>query len=221
MNRLALTLLAVLFLAATPALAQTNWDAGNSNNNWNDPGNWDSGVPNASTDAVILSSASIFPGFYSGAPVTKSLTIQSTASLTLGSGFDLQVNGDFTNNGTFTHGSREVELVGTGTLGGTGAITFDDLVVSGAGTRTVSAGFTVDGDFSLAAGTTLALGTNTAAVAGSWISSGASAVVTGAGTVDFTGAGTTNTGSNSASARLICCLGIRSKWMFSFRRFGN
>ncbi len=216
MIRHAALILALCALAPLAA-SQTNWTAGNLTNSWNDGGNWDAGVPDSVTDAVIPSSASIFPGSYSGAPVTANLTIQSGASMTLGGGFDLtvsgnlviggtltvtsgssdiDVSGDWTNNGTFTSSTATVELTSTGALDGSSATSFEDLVVTG-GTRTVSTGFTVTGNFELEASTTLAIGTTTCSIAGDWISSGGSAAVTGTGVIEFTSTGTTTTGSNS------------------------
>ena len=81
------------------------------------------------------------------------------------------VNGSWTNNGTFTPRSGRVTLGGTD-QSITGATTFNNLTLSGSGTKTLGGAITVNGNLSIGSGTTLNAGSNQMTVAGSWTNSG-------------------------------------------------
>ncbi len=222
MLRTLTTLVAVLAISGTVFSQTSNWTGTNSNV-WNDPGNWDAGVPTAATTVVIPSSAAAFPSLYTTGPSCNDLTIDSGASLTLSSGWDLSVSagltidgtltvtsttsniaviGGWVNNGTFTDGGSTVTLNGTASLGGSSSTTFQNLTVA-SGTRTLSTAMSVDGDLELATGSGLDLGSLTHTVAGNWTSSGGSITVTGTGTIEFTGDGQFTTLTNSVPNVLI------------------
>ena len=220
-SRLLVRPLVLLALAPT-ALAQTTW-LGASGPNWNNPSNWDTGiVPDAGTD-VIIASGGTAPSNFILDPVCRDLTIQSGASLSVGSGFDLQVTGDltidgtlaltasssdaevvgnWTNNGTFTEVGSEIDLSGTGSIGGSVTTTFPTLSITG-GTRTLLVATTVQGDCSISSSTTLDLGVNDLSVGGNWNSAAAGVSVTGTGRVEFTGNGLVTTGTNSIPGLLV------------------
>jgi Secretion system C-terminal sorting domain len=110
-------------------------------NNWGTASNWCSGsVPINTTDVVINAfpsgSGLFMPVILSGTnAVTRSVTINSGASITVNSGGTLSLSGDFTNNGTFTDNSSVasgVSFVGTGTqtIAGTTANTFNNLAIN-------------------------------------------------------------------------------------------
>lgn len=207
--------LAICVLSVT-SFGQSTW-TGSQNNDWDNANNWSpAGVPTSGTD-VIVASAANQPSSYLVGPECNDLTIQSGATLTLGSGFDLEVNGDLTidgtltissssseiavaggfiNNGTFTHGSSMVELTGTGSVGGSSAVTFNELVISG-GTRTATAGCTVLGDITVEGGSAFNISNATHSIGGNWVSSAPGVTVTGTGTIQFTGSGLLTTGANS------------------------
>ncbi len=218
-----------LLVLANPPIGVTVW-TGASGNSWNNPSNWSTGlVPTASTDVLVVPAANQ-PSSFTSNPVCMDLEIQGGASLTLGSGFALTVNGNltingsllvtsasstatvagnWTNGGTFASGGATVAFSGSGAIGGASATAFHHLTVSG-GVRSSSTAWSLTGDATVAAGATLNLGGFTHSVAGSWNSSAAGATVTGPGTIQFTGPGTTLTGANSipgmavsAGARLV------------------
>jgi len=209
-------LLVALVLSSTALCAQSTW-TGVVGTGWSSAANWNPvGVPTATTDVVIASTANQ-PGSFLIGPECRDLTIDSGAMLSLGGGFDLSISGDlqvngtlsvtsgssridlagnWVNNGTFNNGGSEVSLSGTGSLGGSSTTTFENLTVSG-GTRTATAGFAVNSDVSVNSSTTLNLGSFTHTVAGNWVSSAAGATVTGTGEIEFTGTGQLTSLSNT------------------------
>ncbi len=223
MRHLRFGLLAAVALSLTGALsAQTSW-TGLVSTNWDDGLNWNTGVvPTPTTDVTIPFTANQ-PSTYIFGPECRDLTIQGGATLSLTGGFDLVVNGDlqidgtldvitsssdvevdgdWTNNGTFNNGSGMVEFTGSGSLGGTSTTTFEDVTMA-AGVRSVLANFNVDGDLNIDGGAELDLNTNTVTVDGNWTSSAASALTTGTGTVEFTGTGQMTSGFNGVPNVLI------------------
>ena len=79
---------------------QTTWTAGASTTAWATSGNWSNGLPTLQSN-VFIASASFYPVISSDVSV-NSLTINSTASLVVNSGFDLTVTNAIVNNGTLT-----------------------------------------------------------------------------------------------------------------------
>lgn len=220
---------ALVALALSPALlAQSTW-TGAFGTSWDNANNWSpAGVPTSTTDVIIANTATQ-PSTYLLDPECDDLTIDAGATLTLGSGFELTVNGNvvingtftvssgssdmvvagsWTNNGTFNNGSATVDLDGTGDIGGSSTTTFHDLVIS-SGTRSAITIFDVDGDCQVKAGSTLSLGTLTHTVAGNWTSSAAGATVSGTGTLEFDGNGLLTTLGNSLPNVLVSA-GTRS-----------
>ncbi len=88
------------------------------------------------------------------------LTINTNQAL-LSNGFNLTLNGDFSNSGTYTNTSTETIFAGSGaqSIGGAGTYTIYDLRKSGSGTTTSSITLDVDHDLILTAGT-LDIGSN-------------------------------------------------------------
>ena len=222
-----LTILLSTVTAATGWSQTTTW-TGASNTTWGNALNWDNGVPNSSTNAVIANTANQPSGFIVD-PDCLGLTIESGASVSLGSGFDLTVAGDltidgtltvtssssdvtvdgsWTNNGTYTNGGAAVELTGTGDIDGSSTTVFDELVISG-GTRTALSDFTVNGDVSIESSVSVALNGTTYLVGGNWTSSAPGISITGSGTVEFNGTGVLTTASNGIPNVLVSA-GVRS-----------
>ncbi len=177
-NALLLLTLAVL---APLAFAQTTWNGGTSTN-WGDAANWSAGVPTAATDAIISGSASTMPTL-NVAGSCLSLTINSGATLNAGAQ-TLTVNGNWTNNGTFTAGTSNVIFGGTATatVGGTAATSFYKVTVTkGALATTVTQN---------AAVTTTLAGTSDSLdiQVGTWVTNGQNLTV--AGRVNSTGTAT-------------------------------
>ena len=216
-----------LLLLASTALGQSTW-TGAAGTSWSNPNNWSPvGVPGTSTD-VIVPSGGVQPSTYLVDPTCRDLTIATGASMTLGSGFDLTVTGNlelqgtlavtsatsaievvggWVDSGSFVHGNGEVELSGTGTLGGSGTA-FSSLTISG-GTRSATTAFTAAGDVTVQGSATLDLGSATHIVSGNWNSAAPGATVSGAGKVTFTGTGLLTTLGN-ALPNVEIASGVRS-----------
>ncbi|MEO9873016.1 MAG: hypothetical protein ABJF63_21205, partial [Ekhidna sp.] len=84
----------------------------------------------------------------------NNLTINANQSL-LTNGFDLTLNGDFTNNGTYGNTNSETIFAGSGaqTISGSGAFTIFTLRKNGSGTTTSNVALDLDSDFYLTSGT--------------------------------------------------------------------
>lgn len=101
---------------------------------------WSCGTPAATDDIVIASGHAITLG---ASQTLAGLTIQSSALLLGGTGFDLTVTGNWSNSGTFTHNGTNVTLdPPSGTLTVSGNTTFDKLTLD-AGNATVNFGTSV------------------------------------------------------------------------------
>ncbi|GAB3635106.1 hypothetical protein GCM10027422_06960 [Hymenobacter arcticus] len=95
----------------TPAVTATTW-TGAVSSDWFTAGNWTAGVPTAMVDATIPAAAPRYPLISAGTANTKNLSINSGASNSQ-TGGTLIVNGDLTNNGTFSASGGTVSLGAT------------------------------------------------------------------------------------------------------------
>ncbi|MEM7305501.1 MAG: hypothetical protein AAF682_02465 [Planctomycetota bacterium] len=209
----------LLALVASPALAnaQSVW-VGSQGPSWNNPANWSTGVvPGPLDDAVIPAASLAIPSAYSSDPVCRNLTIESGASMAVAPGFDLTltgsldldgalafspdnqavVAGDWINDGVFLAAGSQLELSGSGVIGGSTVNVFGSLVIDG-GTRLAVSTFGVEGALTVASGATLDLPFGiVAAVNGDWDSSAPNATTTGGGTIQLLGNGSLATGDNT------------------------
>lgn len=86
--------------ASLTVSAANNWVGGTSSD-WNTAANWCGGVPTATTDVVIDAGTPYSP-VVSGTAAVHTLTINSSAVVTVNAGGTLNLYGDYDNNGTFT-----------------------------------------------------------------------------------------------------------------------
>ena len=99
---------------SVPPTPTTTWN-GSSSTDWTSCANWSYGkVPDAATSVIIPAGQTRYPVLVAGTYPVLNLTIDGGGSLTEGSGAILQLNGNFTNNGTatFNNGSL-VAFVGS------------------------------------------------------------------------------------------------------------
>ncbi len=113
-------------LWALSALAATNWKDNNST--WSTPGNWDNGLPNSSTDAVINLNNSTVTLDITGNVLN--LTIGSGNALTTNTGVALNVFGNIANAGQITFNG--------GGGSNTSLVLNNNLTLSGGGMLTLS-----------------------------------------------------------------------------------
>ena len=72
----------------------------------------------------------------------------------------INIGGNFTNNGTYTKATETVTLNGDAqTIGGSAATNFNNLSLSGTGTKTFGAARTIGGNLSISNGVMADLGT--------------------------------------------------------------
>ncbi|HNX87528.1 MAG TPA: T9SS type A sorting domain-containing protein [Paludibacteraceae bacterium] len=101
------------------------------NSDWGNPGNWLCGaVPTSSTDVIITSAAQSPIVNSAGTARCHSITIHSGASLSVNSGSDLSVYGNWTNNGQSNIGDGTVIFLGGLTQSINGVTTFGNLTIS-------------------------------------------------------------------------------------------
>ena len=101
----------------------------------------------------------------------NNVVINSGSSLTASASTNLNVAGNWTNNGTFTHSSGTVAFTGTTSFSGTGLFNFGAVTITGTVNAPTSLGvardFTNNGTFNRGSGTVLFNGTATQSIAGS------------------------------------------------------
>ena len=170
------------FAASTGILNTTkNW-TGTTSIDWNVATNWSDGAVPTSADDVIIPNVTNKPTI--GATSScDNITINVGSSLTITGSNLLNVNGNWTNNGTFTANTSTVSLSnGAQTVSGTN--TFNNLTIGGTGLKTFATTPTVSGILSMegtgtvsaaptysGAAATLQYNTTTARAAGpEWVS---------------------------------------------------
>src|SRR5271157_1072968 len=132
----ALLLSGLILCCATHARAQDDWTGTNSRQ-WNDPGNWSSGVPNSTSVSVVITNTTNNPVEISGInPTIANLTLTNSAnSLTVDTAQGLTMDGS---------GGSTISNAGNILLSGVGSNAFLTITANtmqqGVGTMTMSAG---------------------------------------------------------------------------------
>lgn len=93
---------------------------GETSSAWGSDNNWSTLIPGIAYNVRIGSGAGNQPVINSNDNICNNLTIESSASLNINSGYDLTIEGDFANNGTLTISS---DATGTGSIITKGNIT--------------------------------------------------------------------------------------------------
>lgn len=77
---------------------------GTTSTDWNDASNWCGGIPSSTTDVVIPTTpmGPHFPVVGAAGAISKSLTIESGASVTMDGAYTFDLYGNWINNGSFT-----------------------------------------------------------------------------------------------------------------------
>ena len=113
--------------------ANTSTWTGSTNTNWFDPTNWCGIVPNATQSAYIPGLGITNMPLISGATATSNnITLATGAILNIASNENLNIYGNWTNNGVFNTGIGSVSFVGsaTDTVSGSGTNAFYNLVLN-------------------------------------------------------------------------------------------
>jgi len=106
---------------------------------WFNPSNWclEGNIPTSSTSITILAGTPYQPVISSSGAVCKSITISAGATLTAAASNNLDIYGDWTNNGTFVPNTGIVSFKGitNQNIGGASASnTFNNLTINNTGT---------------------------------------------------------------------------------------
>ncbi len=179
------------------AASTLTW-TGATSTNWNLSQNWGGcGVPDCTKDVVIFSGPTNQPNILTGTTMScRSITIQASASLTLSGTGQLNVCGDFTNNGSLiTSNTSTVNFVGTalqtisGSVSGTNA--FGNLTVTKAtGSVITNQATDMKGNLTTATATSiLNLNAQYIKVAGNFVNNAGATTMTGVAgsTIEFNG----------------------------------
>jgi hypothetical protein len=117
---------------------------------WNDASNWCGGIPVATSDITIPSTAPNQPVIGTLGGICRNITIETGASLAITGSNALSVYGNWTNNGTFTANSSTVSFVDSGAAQTiTGGATFFNLTLNSALGAVAGSDITVNGVLNL------------------------------------------------------------------------
>ena len=145
----------VICLSGQVTLGQsTNW-LGTSSTNWNSASNWSSGsIPDETVNVTIPAGTPMLPDFSAAAFPVKNLTVAVGVHLSINSGAEIDVHGDFTNNGIIDgdglinlNGAVAQHIYGKGTIANLGLANASGAVVNP--TDLVN----ITGDLTLSSGT--------------------------------------------------------------------
>lgn len=141
----------------TVTVLPTGTWTGATNTDWFTASNWCGGVPTSTTNITIPQDANNMPDIFAAGAVCQLITINSGASLTISTTYNLDVYGNWTNNGTFTANSSTVTFKGSTnrTISGSSTTTFYSLIMN-KGTS-VSSTMENTSTFTMAAGGNLTL----------------------------------------------------------------
>ena len=135
------------FAASTGILNTTKSWTGTTSTDWNIATNWSDGAIPTSADDVIIPNVTNKP-VIGATSYCDNITINVGSSLAITASNLLNVNGNWTNNGTFTANTSTVLLTnGAQTISGTN--TFNNLTIGGTGLKTFGTTPTVNGILSM------------------------------------------------------------------------
>jgi len=153
---------AITFLVSFSTFASTVWN-GQVSNQWNNASNWSAGVPDASSDAVIASTAANNV-YVSGSASCRNIEIAQGGVIEIGNGETLNVYGDIVNNGAFDASAGNVNFAGVSHI--SDYMNFNNITISG----------------------TLYAPSTSIEVKGNWVNNGV--FINGMGNVQFSGQST-------------------------------
>jgi hypothetical protein len=127
-----------------PTCANYTW-VGTTSQDWSTGANWcGKSVPPTISDDVIIPSGTPNQPLISSSALCKSITINSGATLTINTTNTLQLNGNWSNSGTFTPNSSTVTFNATSAISGSSTNSFYNLTISGSVTLTAPSGGTIN-----------------------------------------------------------------------------
>ncbi|GAA0878299.1 hypothetical protein GCM10009119_12670 [Algoriphagus jejuensis] len=182
-------------ISVTSTCINGEW-LGTTSSNWFDPTNWCGGVPTNAVDVTIPATAPNQPTIGANGAISRSLQIQSGATLTISGDFTLSVEGNWTNSGTFVPGTSTVNFSGA-TSGFINASNFHHITFSGTGIKSLNGAISTTGNLTILASGNMDAGSFTHTLAGNFINAGAfdaetSTFLFNSGTYSISGTGAKN-----------------------------
>jgi len=123
-------------------VAGTNLWTGVVSTDWFNPSNWCGTVPTSTTDAIIGQGSVNMPTIGNSGAQVRTITINQSASLTTLATNNLNVYGNWTNDGTYTPNLGTITFTGSGggTINSAGTTTFNNLVINNSGGVIIASG---------------------------------------------------------------------------------
>jgi hypothetical protein len=156
-------------------LSSTNTWLGRLNSDWNNAGNWCSGIPTSTTD-VLIPLGTPYLAIINTSGDVRNLTIQTGATLTVPAGGTLNIYGNLVNSGTLASTNGSIAFRGA-TNQAVPAVTAAYIVMNGAGGITLGGNMTVGTGLTLTNGN-ITLGSNNLVMVGGSVGSNASHIIT-------------------------------------------
>jgi hypothetical protein len=144
--------------------------------NWNTASNWCGGIPAATTDVIIPSSAPNMPNLNGGTGTARNITINSGGSLTIAATGTLDLFGSIINNGTFVTAAGNINFRGAASQS-IPAFTANNVTVNGAVGVVTGGNTIINGILTLTNGN-ITLGANNLTLASGSTGSVASHIIT-------------------------------------------
>ena len=161
---------AILLVTATGT-----W-TGATSANWNTASNWCGGIPLSNTDVVIPAGVPNMPNLSGGNGAARNITINSGASLTVGTGGLLEIYGNLVNNATFNAANGNLAFRGSASQLIAGFATIN-ATMNGSGGIVLAGNATITGTLTLINGN-ITLGSNNLSLAAGSNGSLASHIIT-------------------------------------------
>ena len=110
---------------------ETIWN-GNISNDWFDSDNWCNDIPNSNKSALIPEGRANYPIINATGATAQNIEIQNSANFEISGTNQLDVNGSWVNNGTFTQNNSSVVFTGgvTDSISGSSTNTFYNLTLN-------------------------------------------------------------------------------------------
>jgi hypothetical protein len=147
---------------------------GTTSTDWFEPANWScAGVPNSSRDLIVPTGAARMPVINATGATFRNIIIQNAATLTTNGTNNIDVYGNWTNDGLFVPNAGSITFNGTSTIDGATTTTFNHIIVNAtktliasSGSMNVSGSITNSGTFNHNNGTLVLNGTAVQTISG-------------------------------------------------------
>ncbi|MEO7263322.1 MAG: T9SS type A sorting domain-containing protein, partial [Ferruginibacter sp.] len=162
--------------AASLSVSATGTWLGITNSDWNNASNWCGGIPTASSNIIIPSSVPNMPNLSGGIGTAANISINSGATVTIGSAGILELFGSITNNGTFNAITGSINFRGNSSQA-MPAFSTTNVTMNGSGGLVLGGNVAINGTLTLNNGN-ISIGSSNLSLASSSTGSAASHIIT-------------------------------------------